>query len=200
MLNHYHSPRKFSWRQIDSTISYFSQIIGFDILYKLAPKQPICVKFHKYIGNGLNNGTQTSLCNRIGVTCMKWQQYNSTEAVQEAPQTQNIAHQRHQENEQTNQDRKHTRIGPKKNKVSSPLSPNKVITMLNNTSLHRNENEQMKAATFYLFCEQRNLRTICNLCNLQFEQCLNNAGPYQQAQLRRLIWAFVVRLQNQWIL
>ena len=31
-------------------------------------------------------------------------------------------------------------------------------------------------------------------------QFANNAGPDQPAHLRRLVWAFVVRLQNQWIL
>ena len=31
-------------------------------------------------------------------------------------------------------------------------------------------------------------------------QFVDNAGPDQPAHLRSLIWAFVVRLQNQWIL
>ena len=33
-----------------------------------------------------------------------------------------------------------------------------------------------------------------------FMQSADNAGPDQPAHSRRLIWAFAVRLQNQWIL
>ena len=45
------------------------------------------------------------------------------EYVQEEPQIQNIAHEWHQEQEQTNHDRQDTSQKPKKNKATSAIFP-----------------------------------------------------------------------------
>ena len=55
---------------------------------------------------------------------------NIIEGVHGKPQSQNIAYQWHQEEEQTNHDRLYRSYKPKKSKAISSLFSNKVITML----------------------------------------------------------------------
>ena len=55
----------------------------------------------------------------------------------------------------------------------------------------------MNIFSVYFFADKTSDAQFTKRALMQFA---DDTGPDQPAHLRRLIWAFVVRLQNQWIL
>ena len=81
----------------------------------------------------------------LGISKQKYQNKNSTEDVQEEPQSQNLAYQLHQEEEQTNHDRQYTTHKPKKSKATNSFLHNKVFIVLDRIhQMQQRDNEQDK--------------------------------------------------------